>query len=120
MSARSFISIDSIVCGWTRDVSSIRPICASPATSGCEGLSDGLLLQQSHQTEASVGEERLVHCDPIDEATTRRLLQQAAVARSTPAYRRVACPREGAIVAHRHRNTCNITIRKLRRRRWRR
>jgi hypothetical protein len=47
-------------------------------------LSDGLLLQQSHRTEASVGEERLVHCDPIDQATTRRLLRPAAVARSTP------------------------------------
>jgi hypothetical protein len=60
MSARSFICIDTIVCGWTREVSSIRPIGASAQPSGREGLSDGLLLQQSHRTEASVGDERLV------------------------------------------------------------
>ena len=45
---RSFISIDTIVCGWTREVSSIRPIGASPSHIRARGLSDGLLLQQSH------------------------------------------------------------------------
>jgi hypothetical protein len=59
--------------------------------------------------------QQLMHRDRIDEATTRRLLRTGGRRSIDATYRRGTCPCNGAIVAHRHRNACNITICTLRR-----
>ena len=59
--------------------------------------------------------QQLMHRDTIDEATTRRLLRQAAVARLTPRTGGVLALAMGLLLLIGIRNACNITIRALRR-----
>ena len=59
--------------------------------------------------------QQLMRRDRIDEATTRRLLRTGGRRSIDATYRRGTCPCNGAIIAHRHRNACNISISTLRR-----
>ena len=59
--------------------------------------------------------QQLMHRDRIDEATTRRLLRQAAVARLTPRTGGVLAVAMGLLLLIGIRNACNITVRTLRR-----
>ena len=60
--------------------------------------------------------QQLMHRDRIDEATTRHLLRQAAVARSTPRTGGIRALVVGLLLLIGIRNAWNITIRPLRRR----
>jgi hypothetical protein len=59
--------------------------------------------------------QQLMRRDRIDEATTRRLLRQAAVARSMPRSEGVPALAMGRLLPIGIRNACNISIRTLRR-----
>jgi hypothetical protein len=64
--------------------------------------------------------KQLMHRDRIDEATTRRLLQQAAVARAAPSLRQAEGLRAlvmGSPLLAGIRYACGIAVRTIRRRR---